>query len=186
MSDGDGGPAASGLCVSLIAAIAQNGAIGRNNDLPWSLRDDMRFFVETTRGRTVVTGRKNFEAMGRPLPGRRNIVVTRKPAAFGDAGGVECVSSVEQALRLAQSAREREVFVIGGAQIYAEALPYAHCFYRTRVLANVEGDVYFPAFSADGWRIEPLFRREADARNQHPFVVEKLTRASSPRSFTVG
>lgn len=176
-------PLGSGLCISLIAAVAQRGELGRNNGLPWRLRDDMRFFAQTTRGRTVVTGRKNFDAMGGPLPGRRNIVVTRKPEAFRQECGGQAAGSVEQALRLALAAGETHVFVIGGAQIYAAALPYAHNFYRTRVLAAVEADVFFPPFDEADWRVEELFRHEADARNEHAFVVERLTRESPPRSF---
>ena len=160
--------------VSLIAAVAQNGVIGRDNDLPWQIEDDMKFFRETTRGHVVVTGRKNFEAMGGPLPKRPNIVVTRDEKYL--AKGAEVRGSVERALALAQSRGEQEAFVIGGAQIYELALPYAHQFYRTRVLADVPGDVTFPEFDESEWDVAELRRHAADERNEHPFVIEVMTR----------
>jgi dihydrofolate reductase len=159
--------------ISLIAAVSSNGVIGRNNDLPWRLRDDMRFFMHKTVGHHVITGRKNYEAMGRPLPRRPNIVISR------DAGFVaECPveRSLERALDRARQAGETEAFVIGGAQIYAAALPIADVFYRTRVLADVPGDVFFPAFDESEWEAHLESTHAADERNEHPFVIETLTR----------
>jgi dihydrofolate reductase len=162
------------MLVTLIAAVAQNGTIGRNNDLPWKIKEDMRFFVRTTRGHTVISGRKNFEAMGRPLPHRRNIVVSRN----SELSFTECevAASVPTALRLALLAEESEVFVIGGAQIYAAAMPYAHRFYRTLVLANVSGDVHFPAIDLSHWTRVELMTHSADAENEHSFVIEQWDR----------
>src|SRR4051812_37670385 len=119
------------MLISLIAAVANNGVIGRNNALPWRIRDDMRFFMHKTLGHHVITGRKNYEAMGHPLPRRQNIVVTRDPAFLAEC---PVVTSVPAALELARAAGEGEAFIIGGAQIYAVALPLADVFYRTRVL----------------------------------------------------
>ncbi len=167
--------------VSLIAAVAQNGVIGRDNDLPWKIRDDMRFFVKTTKGHVVIMGRLNFDAMGRPLPHRRNIVVSRN--ADYRAEGAEVMTSIEAALRAAEASGEEEAFVIGGAQIYRLALPYAHRFYRTRVLADVPGDVFFPEMSLDGFVVEELFSGQASSENEHPFVVELLERKDTPRSY---
>lgn len=167
--------------VSLIAAVAQNGVIGRDNDLPWKIRDDMRFFVQTTRGHVVIMGRLNFDAMGRPLPNRRNIVVTRDSSYV--AAGAETAQSIEDALVRAEDCGEQEAFVIGGAQIYRLALPYAHRFYRTRVLCDVPGDIVFPEYSFEGWRVEQLFSGEASPDNQHAFVVELLERKEAPQSF---
>lgn len=170
--------------VSLIAAVADNGTIGRDNDLPWKIRDDMRFFVQTTRGHVVIMGRLNFEAMGRPLPGRRNIVVTR------DAGyvreGCETSNSIEEALLLAEAGGEEEAFVIGGAQIYQLALPFAHRFYRTRVLAEVPGDVIFPEVAQEEWRVVELLRGEASPDNEHAFVVELWERRALPQDYRKG
>src|SRR5690606_4280878 len=117
--------------VSLIAAVARNGTIGRDNELPWTIKDDMRFFVEKTKGHVVICGRKNFDAMGRPLPHRRNVVISRNPNLRIE--GAEVVPSLEQAPLFAERLGEQEAFVIGGAEIYRLALPYAHVFYRTRV-----------------------------------------------------
>jgi dihydrofolate reductase len=159
--------------VSLIAAVARNGVIGRNNQLPWRIRDDMRFFIEKTRGHHVITGRKNYEAMGAPLPKRPNIVVTRDPTFRAPC---PVASSLEGALDLARAAGETEAFVIGGAQLYAAALPLADVFYRTRVLADVPGDVLFPAFDESQWVVHVEREHGADEFNEHAFIIETLTR----------
>ncbi len=161
------------MIVSLIAAVASNGVIGRHNALPWRIRDDMRFFMSKTTGHYVITGRKNYEAMGKPLPRRPNIVISR------DSGfRAECpvVRSLGEALALARAAGESEAFVIGGAQIYAEALPIADVFYRTRVLAEVPGDIFFPAFDQSQWDVTAEPVHPADEHNEHAFVIETLTR----------
>jgi dihydrofolate reductase len=166
--------AASGaMKISLIAAVAQNGVIGRNGALPWRIRDDMRFFVQKTLGHHVITGRKNYEAMGKPLPRRPNIVISRDP---GFKAECPVVTSLAEALDMARAAGESEAFVIGGAQIYALALPIADIFYRTRVLADVPGDVFFPSFDAAHWDTRLESTHAADAQNEHPFVIETLTR----------
>ena len=159
--------------VSLIAAVASNGVIGRNNQLPWRIRDDMLFFKSKTLGHHVITGRKNYEAMGRPLPRRPNIVVSRNPAFSAPC---PVVRSLAEALDLARAAGETEAFVIGGAQLYAEALPIADLFYRTRVLADVPGDVVFPPFDEGEWELRASSQHAADAHNEHPFVIETLSR----------
>ena len=170
--------------VSLIAAVAENGVIGRDNDLPWKIRDDMRFFARTTKGHPVVMGRLSFEAMGRPLPGRRNIVVSRDARFHAD--GCESATSIAQALQMAAAKENEETFVIGGAQIYEQALPYAHRFYRTRVLANVEGDVLFPSAPFEGWSRTEIFSGVASDENEHAFVVELLERPEPPVSYDEG
>lgn len=169
--------------VSLIAAVANNGVIGRNNALPWRIRDDMRFFVEKTLGHHVIMGRKSYEAMGKPLPRRPNIVVSRNPS-FQAACPV--TRSLDEALSMAREAGEEEAFVIGGAQIYAQALSIADVFYRTRVLADVPGDVFFPVFEQDEWDVQSGPEHPADEHNEHAFVIETLTRragVSKPRRF---
>jgi dihydrofolate reductase len=159
--------------VSLIAAVAQNGVIGRDNDLPWRLRDDMRHFMNKTLCHHVISGRKNYEAMGRSLPKRPNIVISRDPSFRADC---PVVHTLDAALERARTAGETEAFVIGGAQIYAEALPIADVFYRTRVLADVPGDVFFPPFDESEWIAHEDSRHAADQQNEHPFVIETLTR----------
>jgi len=140
------------ISIALIAAVARNGAIGRGNELPWRISGDLQFFKRTTMGKPVVMGRKTYESIGRPLPGRANIVITRN--SNWTAEGVEVVDSLEAALDLA---RERalavgatELMVIGGAQIYRQALPLAARLYVTEVDAEVEGDAFFPQID-DSW-----------------------------------
>lgn len=169
------------MLVSLIAAVPLNGVIGRNNELPFRVKDDMRFFVRTTRGHAVITGRKNFDAMGRPLPGRRNIVVSRRSDLV--LSGAEVARDLPSALRLAESGGEAEAFVIGGAEIYALALPYAHVFYRTRLLGDVLGDVTFPAFDEGEWSVTELERGDQNADNEFAFVIERLERKLAPLPY---
>lgn len=167
--------------VSLIAAVARNGVIGRSNQLPWKIRDDMRFFTRKTLGHHVISGRRNYEAMGGPLPRRPNIVISRDRAFRAEC---PVVASLGEALALARAAGEAEAFIIGGAQIYAEALPVADTFYRTRVLADVPGDVYFPPFDEREWTIRIESEHVADERNEHAFVIETLTRRAPLPSGT--
>jgi dihydrofolate reductase len=167
--------------VSLIAAVANNGVIGRDNALPWRIRDDMRFFKEKTSGHVVITGRKNYEAMGRPLPNRDNIVVTTNTNF--EAPGVTVCPSLEVALRTAKQRQETEAFVIGGAQLYAAALPYADCFYWTRVLADVPGDVRVPALDRAEWDVRELAAYPKSEHNEHACVIEQWTRKTQPRSY---
>lgn len=167
--------------VSLIAAVAANGVIGRHNELPWKIQSDMRFFRETTRGHAVITGRKNYEAMGRALPQRTNLIVSRNPEFR--APDAEVCSSLEAALAQARQAGEAEAFVIGGAELYARALPYAHDFYRTRVLAEVPGDVVFPPYDESEWDIREIARYPQSERDEHACVIEHLTRRNQPTPF---
>jgi dihydrofolate reductase len=159
--------------ISLIAAVAANGVIGRDQALPWRLRDDLRLFMHRTLGHHVIMGRKNYVSIGHSLPRRPNIVISRDPAFHADC---PIVSSLEAALTLAREAGESEAFIIGGAQIYALALPLADTFYLTRVLADVPGDVFFPDFTAGEWDVRIESEHAADERNEHPFVIEILTR----------
>ncbi len=137
----------------MIVAMARNRAIGRENTLPWRISGDLQFFKRTTLGKPVVMGRKTFESIGRPLPGRQNIVITR--SREWRAEGVAVAASLEQALELAQDVAARdgadEVMVIGGAEIYRQAMPLARRLYVTEVDAEVEGDAFFPVLG-DDWQ----------------------------------
>ena len=126
--------------LSLIAVVARNGGIGRDNALLWHLSEDLRHFKRTTLGCPVIMGRKTWDAIGRPLPGRRNIVVTRN--AGWAATGAETAGDLQQALSLA--ANEAKVFVIGGAQLYAAAMPFADELVLTEVDADAQADTFFP------------------------------------------
>jgi dihydrofolate reductase len=148
---------------SLIVAAAENGVIGRGNRLPWHLPADLAHFKRTTMGRPVIMGRRTWESIGKPLPGRRNIVVSRTPG-FSAPG---CVVAPDLSSAYALSAGETEVFVIGGTQLYEAALPGADRIYLTRVLASVEGDARFPELRPDAWHETFLGERPPDERNAH-------------------
>ena len=134
--------------VSIVVAVARNGVIGRGGQLPWRLPSDLRQFRRTTLGHPVVMGRVTHESIGRALPGRRNVVITRDPTRV--AAGCEVVPSLQSALALLKD--EAEVMIIGGRGLYAEALPLADRLYLTEVLAEVAGDVSFPVFSPADYR----------------------------------
>jgi dihydrofolate reductase len=137
--------------VSLVAAVARNGVIGRDNAIPWRIPEDLARFRALTMGHAVVMGRKTWESLPdrfRPLPGRRNVVVTRNPEWAAD--GAERATSVQDALDLLN--HEERVFVIGGAQIYAAALPLADELLLTEIDADIEGDTLFPPFDAAAFR----------------------------------
>ncbi len=151
--------------ISLIVAMSENGVIGRGGDLPWHLSADLKRFKKLTLGHVVIMGRKTFESIGRPLPRRRSLVLSRDPAYR--AAGAEVAASLEQALAMA--AAEDDVFVIGGAAVFAEALPLADRLYLTLVHAEVDGDVTFPAVDTDSWRLISTERHEADAKHAYAF-----------------
>ncbi|SHF86900.1 dihydrofolate reductase [Microbulbifer donghaiensis] len=163
--------------IALIAAVARNGAIGRDNELPWRLSGDLQFFKRTTLGKPVVMGRKTFESIGRPLPGRVNIVITRNPDWCAD--GVECVPSLELALQRAQQcaaeAAAAEVMVIGGAQIYRQALPLAGRLYVTEVDAEIAGDAFFPELD-DCWGETSRNCYPASDRDEYSYCLVQYDR----------
>lgn len=156
---------------SLIVAVAANGVIGDQNRLLWHLSEDLRRFKALTTGHPVLMGRKTYESLGRPLPNRTNVVITRQPL---ELPGCMVVHSLDEAF--ARFSDDEEVFVIGGAQIYAEALPRVDLFYLTRIEHPYEGAVRFPAWDPAEWR---LIEREAfpcGADFPHPFAFETYER----------
>ena len=165
--------------VSLIAAVAANGVIGKDNDLIWTLRDDMAFFKRTTKGHHVIMGRKNWESIPerfRPLPGRPNVVLSRD--ASYSANGAQTCASLEVALDVARAAGEEEAFIIGGAQIYGLALELGVVdrMYLTHVDKAFDGDTWFPDFELDQWKSQPMFSYIADDRNEAAFTVHRYDR----------
>jgi dihydrofolate reductase len=134
--------------ITLIAARARNGVIGRNNQMPWKIAGEQAYFKRMTMGSPIVMGRKTWESLGRPLPGRRNIVITRNPTYT--ATGADVVDSLDDALRLAGGSEE--VFVIGGAQLYAAAMPRAKRLLLTEIDADFDGDTFMPALDRNEWR----------------------------------
>lgn len=152
--------------VSIIVAIAQNGTIGDKNSLLWHIKEDMRFFRTTTSGHAVVMGRKTFESLGsRPLPKRTNIVITRADRAFE---GALTAHSLEEAIRLAEG--DEEIFIIGGAQIYREALRVADRMYITRVMHDYEGDTSFPDIDLSEWELVAEEKHDRGEEYEYPFA----------------
>jgi dihydrofolate reductase len=154
--------------ISIIAAIAENGVIGRDNTLPWKLPADLQYFKKITMGHPIIMGRKNHEDIGRPLPGRQNIILTRDSTY--QANGCTVVNSVEQAVHAAE---QEEIFIIGGAEIYRLFLPVADRLYITQIHQEVEGNVYFPKFDLKDWRLVSSEEHLADESNpmDYSFIV---------------
>jgi dihydrofolate reductase len=159
--------------ISIIVAASSNNVIGAAGDLPWRLSDDLRRFKAITMGKPIVMGRKTWDSIGRPLPGRQNIVVTRQ-AEFA-AAGCDVVASKEEAVAAAADAEE--VMVIGGSQVYALFLPDAERLYLTRVHTEVEGDAFFPEISDLEWHRVSDEPRLADDRNAFDYSFQIYERA---------
>ncbi len=161
------------MAISLVVAVARNGVIGRDNALPWHLPDDLRYFKSVTLGRPIIMGRKTFLSIGRPLPGRHNIVLTRDPAWMAD--GVTVVHGLREALQAARQddGEDAEIMVIGGADVFALALPLADRLYLTEVLDQPHGDTYFPPLNMDEWTEESRTpgAPAADGTHTHDYVV---------------
>lgn len=157
--------------ISIIVAVASNGVIGDKNTLLWHIREDLQHFKALTTGHPVVMGRKTYESLGRPLPNRRNIVVSRQEIAIA---GCEVVHSLADALALFPA--DEEVFIIGGAQIYAEALPLAGRFYLTRVEHPYEGDTRFPEWDPAQWRLVSSKAFPHGETYPYPFTFETYER----------
>ena len=160
------------MTVSLIAAMAGNRAIGKDGTLPWRLPRDLRRFKDLTMGHPLIMGRKTYESIGRALPGRRSLVLSRDPGFRPP--GVEVVSSLDAAFVRVRA--EAEVFVIGGASVFREALPRADRLYLTRIHADVEGDVFFPEEALRGWRLLEEEHHPADDRHPFAFTFETYER----------
>jgi dihydrofolate reductase len=155
--------------IVLIAAFAQNRVVGINNALPWHLPEDLKYFKRTTSGKAIIMGRKTYDSIGRPLPNRTNIVITRNSEFKAD--GVQVVSSLKAAIELAKEVNfingVDEVMIIGGASIYQESLPVAERLYLTHVHANVEGDAYFPEVDFSQW--QESSRDDYSASDKNPY-----------------
>jgi dihydrofolate reductase len=163
----------TGPRISLIVAMAAHRVIGRDNALPWRLPADLRRFKKVTMGHTLIMGRKTYESIGRPLPGRRTVVVTRR--TDWQAGGVQVVHSLDEALAAASA--ESEVFVAGGGEIFREILPRADRMHLTRIDAEIPGDTTFPDFDPTAWKIVEEEHHEPDAENPFPYTFQILDRA---------
>lgn len=164
--------------VSIIAALSTNNVIGRDNDLPWRQSTDLKRLKALTMGHHMIMGRKTYDSVGRPLPGRTTIVVTRRDDYRPE--GVTVVHSVEEALRLAAQAGDEEPFIAGGAEIFVQAMSRVDRMYLTRIHADIEGDTFFPEFDdVSEWRLTDAEHFDADEKNQYPFSFLTYDRAAA-------
>lgn len=160
--------------ISLIAAATENNVIGKDNDLPWKLPDDMRFFVRTTKGHHILMGRQNFEATNKLLPNRTNIIITRQ-ADYSFEGAV-VFHSIEEGIRFAEEKGETELMIIGGGEIFKQTLSIADRIYLTRIHAEIEGDTYFPEIDMKNWKIVSEEEHPIDERHLYSFTFYTLDR----------
>ena len=164
--------------ISLIVAMAQNGVIGRDNSQPWRLPEDLKRFRAFTLGKPVLMGRKTFESIGHPLPGRTNLVLTRDRNFL--AHGVIVVHSVAEAM--AQAGASEELVAIGGAEVYRLLLPLARRIYLTHVQADVPGDITFPEFDSTQWADVECSSQPADEEHAYPLTFMTLERRNAPET----
>ena len=160
------------LVISIVVAIAENNAIGKNNQLLWHLSADLKHFKEITSGHTIIMGRKTYDSIGKPLPNRRNIVISRNPNL--NLQGVEIVGSLNEAIALCTN--EKEVFIIGGAEIYKQSLPIINKIYLTTVHQTFEADAFFPALNTTEWKETDREQHQADEKNKLDYTFSTLER----------
>jgi dihydrofolate reductase len=159
------------VIITLVVAAAENNVIGKNNQLLWHLPRDMKFFKNITWAMPVVMGRKTFESMGgKPLPGRKNIVITRQPAWKAD--GINAVKNLGEAIAEAQQADAKELFVIGGGEIYRQVIDKADKIYITRVHASPGGDTFFPVINEKDWKLISSTDNPADEKHAYPYSFQ--------------
>jgi len=160
--------------ISLIAAVAENGVIGRDGDMPWRLPSDLKRFKATTLGKPVIMGRKTLEAIGKPLPGRENIIVSRQSGLAIE--GVHVVGSLQAALDLAKSLGSEEIMIAGGGDIYRQAMAFADRLLITRVMAQPEGDAFFPEIDDATWVLAEKADIETGPKDSAGLRYEVYTR----------
>ncbi len=162
--------------ISIIVAVAENGVIGRGGRLPWKLSADLQRFKRLTMGHTIIMGRRTWESIGRPLPGRRTVVVSRQSDYRIGESAVEVVSSFEQAVKIAEETGEDEAFIVGGAELYRAALPQANRVYYTRVATVTDGDTFFPDVDWSKWKLVESSSHGADEKNEFASEFEVYER----------
>jgi dihydrofolate reductase len=156
--------------ISFIVAASENNAIGKDNQLLWHLPNDMRFFKNTTWGMPMIMGRKTFESMNKKFPGRANIVITRQKDWTRE--GVIVTASIDEAVAKAKETNAREIFIIGGGEIFKEAIPIADTIYMTRVHAILEGDAFFPAIDEKEWEMVKNEEHEQDLKHAYSYSFQ--------------
>lgn len=168
------------MLLSAITAVSQNNVIGLNNDLPWHLPADMKFFKKTTMEHAVVMGRKTYESFGKALPGRTNIVISRRQDyTLPDA---MVVHSLEEALDKAKTTEQYEIFILGGAQIFRQSISFIDRIYLTRIYHDFEGDAFFPNISPEKWKMTRDEQHQPDEKNKYKYAFQTWERNSEKRS----
>jgi dihydrofolate reductase len=162
------------MIISLIVAASTNNAIGKNDQLPWHLPNDLKFFKNTTWGMPVIMGRKTFESVNKPLPGRFNYVVTRQQG--WTAEGVNVASDITAAIKQAEGTNCKELFIIGGGEIYRQSMDIADKIYITRVQADLDGDVFFPEIDESKWQLTANRDLPADAKHAYAYSFQTWER----------
>ncbi len=162
--------------ISLLVAMDQNNLIGRDNQLPWHLPADLAYFKQVTMGHPIVMGRKTYDSIGRPLPGRENIIVTRNPAFTME--GCKVIHSIEEIIKLNNNDKEQELFVIGGSEIFKEILPFADKLYITEIDEAFEGDTFFPEIHQKEWVLLHKEKGIKDEKNPYDYYFSVYTRAN--------
>jgi dihydrofolate reductase len=165
--------------ISIIVAVAENGVIGRGGELPWRLSADLQRFKRLTMGHTIIMGRRTWDSIGRALPGRRTIIITRQVGYPITDANVAVADSLESAFEAAVRNGETEAFIVGGAEIYQLALPHSDRLYITRVHATVDGDTRFPDVTWSDWQLLETVDRDADEKNDYACTFEVLARRNA-------
>ncbi|AHN26798.1 type 3 dihydrofolate reductase [Gilliamella apicola] len=165
------------MILSVIVAMAHNRVIGLNNQMPWHLPADLAWFKKNTLNKPVIMGRKTFESIGRPLPNRHNIVISRQiEPTDNKISNVSWVKSIDEAISLAQAQQPDEVFIIGGGNIYQQVLPLIDRLYLTHIDAELQGDTYFPDYLPEQWQVIYQQDHQADEKNSYPYQFQILQR----------
>lgn len=160
--------------ISLLVAMDRNNVIGFENDMPWHLPNDLKYFKEKTTGHTIIMGRKTYDSIGRPLPNRKNVILTRQTTEFPN--DVEVIHSIEEIYEWQKSHPNEELFVIGGGDIFKQVLPFADRLYITKIDEAFEGDTFFPKFSLSDWKLTTSIKGEKDSKNNYDYYFQQYDR----------
>ncbi|MEM6723347.1 MAG: dihydrofolate reductase [Bacteroidota bacterium] len=166
--------------ISIIVAQTENRVIGKNNDIPWYLPADLKYFKKVTTGHHIIMGRKCYESIGRPLPKRTNVILTRRIDFHAE--GCVVTHSLDEALDIARQNGEAEAFIIGGGEIYKLAMPLVDQIYLTQVHTELEGDIYFPELDPEKWQLEWSEAHQADEKNGFDYTFQRFIRMENGES----
>ena len=166
------------MIISLLVAASENNVIGKDNAFPWTLPSDLRYFKNQTWGMPVISGRKTFESLGKPLPGRKNIIITRNKS--WNANGTNVVHTLKEGIDTAITLGANEVFIIGGAQVFNEAMSFANRIYITRIHHQFEGDAFFPEIDHKKWMMMKNIFCHADGKNAYSHSFQVWERSQIP------